>query len=67
MYLQFYKPINQTLTTCDRQGYSQLNTTETFERKIYYWNRIICLFEGNDVGSYAYNSATSKVTLSFNM
>lgn len=56
---------NQTLTTCDRQGYIQFNTNGTFERKNYFLNGSNCELEGADNGTYIYNSTTSKITLTF--
>jgi len=60
-----YNGTNQTLTTCDKQGYIQFNTNGTFERKDYYWNGTSCLIEGNDIGTYTFNSTTNKITLNF--
>jgi len=57
--------VTQTLTSCDKQGYIQFNTNGTFERKDYYLNSGNCQLEGNDNGTYNYNSTTHKITLTF--
>lgn len=56
---------NQTLTTCDKQGYIQFNANGTFERKDYFLNGSNCELEGDDNGVYTYNPKTSKITLKF--
>lgn len=60
-----YNSVNQTLTTCDKQGYIQFNSNGTFERKDYYLNGTVCELEGNDNGTYSFNSSTNKITLNF--
>ena len=57
--------INQTLTSCDKQGYIQFNSNGTFERKDYNFSNGNCTLEGNDNGTYKYNSSNHKVTLNF--
>ena len=57
--------VAQTLTSCDKQGYIQFNSNGTFERKDYYWNGTNCLLEGNDNGTYNYNSSNHKITLNY--
>ena len=60
-----YNGTNQTLTSCDKQGYIQFNSNGTFERKDYYWNGTTCTLEGNDNGTYNYNTTTNKITINF--
>ena len=55
----------QTLTICDKQGYIQFNSNGTFERKDYYFDNTNCVLEGNDNGTYNYNTSTNKITLNF--
>lgn len=60
-----YNNVNQTLSTCEKQGYIQFNSNGTFERKDYYLNGTVCELEGTDNGTYTYNSTTNKITLNF--
>ncbi len=57
--------VNQTLTSCDQQGYIQFNTNGTFERKDYSFSSGNCILEGNENGTYSYNSSNHKITLNF--
>lgn len=56
---------NQTLATCDKQGYIQFNSNGTFERKDYFLNGSNCELEGSDNGTYTYNSTTDEIILNF--
>jgi hypothetical protein len=55
----------QALTTCDKQGYIKFNSNGTFERMDYFFDGTNCIIEGNDNGTYNYNTTTNKITLSF--
>lgn len=57
--------VSQTITSCDKQGYIQFNSNGTFERKDYNFSSGNCTLEGNDNGTYTYNSSNHKVTLNF--
>ncbi|MNQ74312.1 hypothetical protein D3C85_890670 [compost metagenome] len=60
-----FNGISNILSTCDKQGYIQFNSDETFERQYYYYNGSNCLSEGTDKGTYSYNATTNKITISF--
>lgn len=60
-----YNNNNQSLTSCDKQGYIKFNSNGTFERKDYYNNNGSCEIEGNDNGTYAYDSTNNKITLNY--
>jgi hypothetical protein len=60
-----FNSTNQTLSTCDKQGYIQFNSNGTFERKDYFLNGTVCEVEGNDNGTYTFNTTTNKITLNF--
>ena len=60
-----FNSTNQALSTCDKQGYIQFNSNGTFERKDYFLNGTVCEVEGNDNGTYTFNTTTNKITLNF--
>ena len=60
-----FNTTNQSLSTCDKQGYIQFNSNGTFERKDYFLNGTVCEVEGNDNGTYTFNTTTNKITLNF--
>lgn len=61
-----YNSVNQTLNTCEKQGYIQFNSNGTFVRKAYYLNGTSCELEDDDNGTYTYNTTTNKITINFN-
>lgn len=60
-----YNNNNQSLTSCDKQGYIKFNNNGTFERKDYYNNNGNCEIEGNDNGTYTYDTSNNKITLNY--
>jgi hypothetical protein len=61
-----FNAIDQSLTTCDKQGYIQFNSDGTFERKDYYFDGSSCILEGFDIGIYTYDKTLGNITLNFN-
>lgn len=60
-----YNNVSQTLTSCVKQGYIQFNSNGTFERKTFYLNGASCEPDSNDAGTYTFNTATNKITVTF--
>ncbi len=56
----------QNLSSCDKNGYVQFNSNGTFERKDYWLMSNTCVIEGEENGTYTFNSTTKKITLVFN-
>jgi hypothetical protein len=58
--------IAANLTSCNKSSYVLFNTNGTFERKQYWlMSSNTCVLDGDEKGTYTYNSSTNKIVLKF--